>query len=214
MINLQKLLELTISSREEPRKSFELEQLIKSYIAEESARSRGNINTYKLIKKYIDKAIKKFPHNLKVKGIKINNDKMLFTDTHTAYRLNNILEDLPVIEGYDIDSIIDSTIKRNDIKAETPTLNELKAQLKTAKAIKKARNIDKITTIKEGIVKIHNCYLDITLLIEAIEILGNKDIEVYASEGKLNPVYIKSPMGEAIVLSIRVNTEIENELAS
>jgi len=212
-MNLSKMLELTIASREDTTKTVELEELIKRYIAEEEAKKKGTFNAFKSIKKYIDKTIKNQAHRPQIHGVKIVNDKMIFTNTYSAFRFNNIIEGLPIVEDMpDIDTIINNARDNNKTRVNTPNIKELKAQLKTAKANKKATKSKSILDVKEGFYKINNGYLNIELLIEVIEILGTKDLEIYTTDNWLSPIYTVSPEGEAVLLPCRINEEIKEEI--
>lgn len=212
-MNLSKALELTLAAKEDIRKILELEELIKNAITEEEAKKKGNLSIFKLVKKYIEETKKKCV-NTNLHGVKINADnKMLFSNSFSGFRLNTILESLPVVENFlDLESIIDKTRDNNNIKVDAPDLKDLKSQFKIAKAVKKAKKNKKITDVKEGLFKINNSYVDIELLIEVIEILGNEEIEIYTGEKEINAIYFKSPEGDAILLPIRIPEDMKDKI--
>lgn len=91
-----------------------------------------------------------------------------------------------------------------------PSLKELKAQLKIAranlKAMKKQKYLTgcKLADVEEGVIKLKNVSVDIELLVEILEVLGGENITCWVKEEKLAPVFLKSHAGEAILMPLRI----------
>jgi hypothetical protein len=207
---LEKILELVIEAQEKPRKLIELEEFLRLKISEEEARKNGNINIFRSVKKYINRSIKQIPKEYY--GIHIKDGMAYATNGYSAFRLNVELKGLPEAMNFPIEKI-DATfsdVKFNNIEVELPSLKELKAQLKIAranlKAMKKQKYLTgcKLTAVEEGVVKLKNVSVDIELLVEILEVLGGENITCWVTEEKLAPVFLKSDAGEAILMPLRI----------
>lgn len=208
---LEKILELVIEAQVKPQKLIELEEFLRLKISEEEARKNGNINIFRSVKKYINRSIKQVPKEYY--GICIKDGMTYATNRYSAFRLNVELKGLPEAMDFPIEKI-DATfsdVKFNNIEVELPSLKELKAQLKIARANLKAMKKQKIlipgcklTALEEGVVKLKNVSVDIELLVEILEVLGGENITCWVAEEKLAPVFLKSDAGEAILMPLRI----------
>jgi hypothetical protein len=207
---LEKILELVIEAQADPQKLIELEEFLRLKISEEEASKNGNINIFRSVKKYINRSIMQIPKEYY--GICIKDGMVYATNRYSAFRLNVELKGLPEAMNFPIEKI-DATfsdVKFNNIEVELPSLKELKAQLKIAranlKAMKKQKYLTgcKLTAVEEGVVKLKNVSVDIELLVEILEVLGGENITCWVAEEKLAPVFLKSDAGEAILMPLRI----------
>jgi len=208
---LEKILELVIEAQVDPQKLIELEEFLRLKISEEEAKKNGNANIFRSVKKYINRSIKQIPKEYY--GIHTKDGMVYATNGYSAFRLNVELKGLPEAMDFPIEKI-DATfsdVKFNNIEVELPSLKELKAQLKIARANLKAMKKQKIlipgcklTALEEGVVKLKNVSVDIELLVEILEVLGGENITCWVTEEKLAPVFLKSHAGEAILMPLRI----------
>lgn len=207
---LEKILELVIEAQVDPQKLIELEEFLRLKISEEEARKNGNINIFRSVKKYINRSIKQIPKEYY--GIHTKDGMAYATNRYSAFRLNVELKGLPEAMDFPIEKI-DATfsdVKFNNIEVELPSLKELKAQLKIAranlKAMKKQKYLTgcKLADVEEGVIKLKNVSVDIELLVEILEVLGGENITCWVKEEKLAPVFLKSDAGEAILMPLRI----------
>lgn len=208
---LEKILELVIEAQVDPQKLIELEEFLRLKISEEEARKNGNINIFRSVKKYINRSIKmQIPKEYY--GICIKDGMVYATNRYSAFRLNVELKGLPEAMDFPIEKI-DATfsdVKFNNIEVELPSLKELKAQLKIAranlKAMKKQKYLTgcKLADVEEGVIKLKNVSVDIELLVEILEVLGGENITCWVTKEKLAPVFLKSDAGEAILMPLRI----------
>lgn len=207
---LEKILELVIEAQVDPQKLIELEEFLRLKISEEEARKNGNINIFRSVKKYINRSIKQIPKEYY--GIHTKDGMAYATNGYSAFRLNVELKGLPEAMDFPIEKI-DATfsdVKFNNIEVELPSLKELKAQLKIAranlKAMKKQKYLTgcKLADVEEGVIKLKNVSVDIELLVEILEVLGGENITCWVKEEKLAPVFLKSDAGEAILMPLRI----------
>lgn len=207
---LEKILELVIEAQVDPQKLIELEEFLRLKISEEEARKNGNINIFRSVKKYINRSIKQIPKEYY--GIYLKDGMAYATNRYSAFRLNVELKGLPEAMDFPIEKIeaMFSDVKFNNIEVELPSLKELKAQLKIAranlKAMKKQKYLTgcKLADVEEGVIKLKNVSVDIELLVEILEVLGGENITCWVKEEKLAPVFLKSHAGEAILMPLRI----------
>ena len=207
---LEKILELVIEAQVDPQKLIELEEFLRLKISEEEARKNGNINIFRSVKKYINRSIKQIPKEYY--GIHTKDGMAYATNGYSAFRLNVELKGLPEAMDFPIEKI-DATfsdVKLNNIEVELPSLKELKAQLKIAranlKAMKKQKYLTgcKLADVEEGVIKLKNVSVEIELLVEILEVLGGENITCWVTKEKLAPVFLKSDAGEAILMPLRI----------
>ena len=201
-MNLTKMLELTIAGREDTSKLLMLEDMIKGLINQQEASKKGNLSLFKQVEKYIKTFVKVEPNKTNFHGICIHYNNTYFTNTRSLFRINHVLEGFNEVKLPEaVYTMIDEARNNNRIEVDIPVLSELKAIQKTAKAAQKAGKHKSILTIEEANFKIHNSYVDIELLIEVLEVLGN-NVSMLANEKKNSLVYFKGDNGEAILLPL------------
>jgi len=207
---LEKILELVIEAQADPQKLIELEEFLRLKISEEEASKNGNVNIFRSVKKYINRSIKQIPKEYY--GIHTKDGMAYATNGYSAFRLNVELKGLPEAMDFPIEKIdtMFSDVKFNNIEVELPSLKELKAQLKIAranlKAMKKQKYLTgcKLADVEEGVIKLKNVSVDIELLVEILEVLGGENVTCWVTEEELAPVFLKSHAGEAILLPLRI----------
>ncbi len=220
-MNLTKCLELTIMAKEDVRHLFQLEELLKQYIAEQIAQTKGGAKgkqRFKSAQQYIKEAIKEYPNRLQLNGSWIYNGKQYITNTFSGIELISIIEGLPEIskdvEPYKLYEIIDSAERNThtNLKVEIPSLIDLKTQLKIAKAEMKARKVEEFQKVRSGLVKINNYFFNVKLLVDIIKLFPTEDLEYYVGNTKYSPIFVRDDIGNrAVVLPIRL---IEEEYSS
>lgn len=214
MINLTKMLELTIAGRNDNTKLTQLEEMLKQYITEETVKSKsGNKGLQRLTagRKYLKESGKINSGRPAFTGTWIENGKQYMTNGRSGIELvsaieglNQIPEDVPVLKLLDI---IDSANKNANIKVEVPGITELKAQLKTAVAIAKGKGLE-LTGVKAGLIKIGKSIVNLKLFLDTISMFPEGELEYYVSDNRLAPVMIKDELGNrAIVLPLRITEE-------
>lgn len=210
MINLTKMLELTIAGRNDNTKLTQLEEMLKQYITEETVKSKsGNKGLQRLTagRKYLKESEKINTGRPAFWGSWMENDKQYMTNGFSGIELvsvieglNQIPEDVPVLKLLDL---IESANKNANIKVDVPGIIELKAQLKTAVAIAKGKGLE-LTEVKAGLLKVGKTILNLKLFLDTISMFPEGELEYYVSDNRLAPVLIKDELGNrAIVLPMR-----------
>ena len=202
-VNLPKLLELTVAAREDLEKLVLLEDAIKRAILEQELKSGGNLNLFKLAEKYIKRVKKELEHRENFHGVVIDNNNTYLCNTRSLIKLNQVIPGLP--EGSFPEgtlTIIDNIKKNNSVEVVAPDIAELNAQYKIAKAAQRATKQKDITCIEEGNYQLGNTWVNIELLIEVMEFLGDS-VNITVNEDTLKPIYLSGDNGEAILLPLR-----------
>jgi hypothetical protein len=214
MINLTKMLELTIAGRNDNTKLTQLEEMLKQYITEETVKSKGGNKALQRLtagRKYLKESEKINVGRPAFSGSWMENGKQYMTNGHSGIELvsvidglNQIPEDVPPFKLLDI---IVSADKNAYIKVEVPGITELKAQYKTAVAIAKGKGLE-LTGVKAGLLKVGKSIFNLKLFLDTISMFPEGELEYYVSDNRLAPVMIKDELGNrAIIMPLRITEE-------
>lgn len=209
MINLTKMLELTIAGRKDGQKLTELEEMLRKYITEEYTHRKSGkkgVNRLKAAERYLKESIKTNTGRPQLQGSWITNGKQYMTNSHSGVELvgDSILEGLTEldkdIEPFKLTEVIEGGKANASIKQEL-NITALKAQLVEARAEAKANKV-KLIKVDKAFTKIGEAYYDIDLLLRTIAILPG-ELEYYNSK-ELNPLMILDDKDNtAIILPVK-----------
>ena len=212
-MNLTKLLELTIASKEDNTKLLELEDLLKQYIAEETVKQKGgNKEKQRLLaaRRYLKESEKINMSRPALHGSWMIDGKQYISNGYSGIELVSVIEGLKEIpkdiEPLKLLDVINDTEQKSKIKVDTPNITALKIQLKNATAEAKAKKV-KINKIKSGLIKIGNSIIDVKLLLDTIAMFPTDKLEYYVSENR-SYVLIKDDLGNrAIICPMKMTAE-------
>lgn len=212
-MNLTKLLELTIASKEDNNKLLELEDLLKQYITEETVKQKGgNKEKQRLLaaRRYLKESEKINMGRPALHGSWMIDGKQYMSNGLSGIELVSIIEGLKEIpkdiKPFKLLDVINCTDKTSKIKVDTPDITALKIQLKNATAEAKAKKV-KINKIKLGLIKVGNSIINLKLLLDTIAMFPTDKLEYYVSEYK-SYVLVKDNLGNrAIICPMKMTTE-------
>ena len=220
MINLTRMLELTIAGKEDNTKLSQLEEMLKQYITEETVKSKGGNKALQRLtagRKYLKESEKINVGRPAFMGTWMENGKQYMTNGHSGIELvsviegpNQIPEDVPAPK---LLNIIESADKNANIKVEVPGITELKAQLKTAVAVAKGKRL-KLTGVKASLLKVEKCIINLKLFLDTILMFPEGELEYYVSDNRMSLVIIKDEMGNRAIVSPLNLTEEDYENAA
>ena len=183
-------------------KYAELVESLKQDIRDENNKKAGKVNNAKLAKSIIKSAIKNYPIRdqklNKMAYCKIIDGVQYFIDGHRIAAFYNPM-DFPEweLDWFDILRFIEP-LDFEDEFVEIPSLGELKAGIKIAKANGKKS----LLVLECGVV------VNTQFIVDCLEGLSDVKVHISSTNPKKSPIYVESPDGFGIILPINTAEDL------
>lgn len=201
MLNLEKALSLTIKARQDIAATFELEQMIRDAIVAGINKNKSTYKPYIALKRILRKTIKADPGCINLHGVWYQNGKQYFSNGFYLIELYTPVEGLPQVAPALNPSDFFKEDEYTGFTIVDP--NQVKIQLKQARADVKANNLSTVIRSNNGLYKIGDSYFNVELLNDVISVIGSDNLIALTKPGPDKHCILKSQNGRAFVCPVR-----------